>query len=242
MIQSDWYGFNRVDFNFKGREAIIVFPDDSNKTNKWMLKTEYFDAFPGLEIELLKRGFHLAYLKNITRWCVEEDIDAKFEFAQYLSAEYGLGSKCVPIGMSCGGLHAVNFAAKYPEYISVLYLDAPVLNLLSCPAAIGKAEYNSNMWDEFFKARAITLSELICYRQHPIDKIDILLKNNIPIVMVYGDSDTVVPYSENGAILEKFYSKGGGMIKTFCKEGCGHHPHGLQDPAPIIDFIMEHCI
>ena len=39
--------------------------------------------------------------------------------------------------MSCGGMHAVYIAAKYPEYVSLLYLDAPVLNLLSCPCGIG---------------------------------------------------------------------------------------------------------
>ena len=152
-------------------------------------------------------------MENITRWGTDEDQDAKIYFSEFLSKEYGFASKCVPVGMSCGGLHAVNLAASHPECVSVLYLDAPVLNLLSCPAALGKAEFDENMWNEFLKDRAITLSELICYRQHPIDKIDILLKNNIPIIMVYGDSDTVVPYCENGAILEKYYKENGGTLQ-----------------------------
>ena len=49
----------------------------------------------------------------------------------------------------------------------------------------------------------------------------------------------IVPYCENGAILEKYYKESGGTIKIIGKKGCGHHPHGLSDPTPIIDFIIE---
>ena len=55
MTRSEWNGFKRVDFKFQDREAILVFPNIENKTSKWMLKTEYFGAFPNLEIELLKK-------------------------------------------------------------------------------------------------------------------------------------------------------------------------------------------
>jgi pimeloyl-ACP methyl ester carboxylesterase len=37
------------------------------------------------------------------------------------------------------GLIATKFAAKYPECVSALYLDAPVMNILFCPAALGEA-------------------------------------------------------------------------------------------------------
>ena len=58
--------------------------------------------------------------------------------------------------------------------------------------------------------------------------------------MVYGDSDDIVPYDENGAILEKFYRENGGEILAIGKNGCGHHPHGLEDPTPIIEFVEKH--
>ncbi|MDE3147980.1 MAG: hypothetical protein KGL37_00795, partial [Acidobacteriota bacterium] len=25
------------------------------------------------------------------------------------------------------------------------------------------------------------------------------------------------------------------------KESCNHHPHGLADPAPVVNFILGHC-
>ncbi|MBQ7900749.1 MAG: hypothetical protein IJ365_02140, partial [Clostridia bacterium] len=138
---------------------------------------------------MVERGWHLAYIKNITRWCLDEDIDLKKRFAVYLTEKYGLYAKCVPVGMSCGGLIGSKFAAKYPECVSALYLDAPVMNLLSCPAGLGVA--GNTMMQEFVDATKMSMSELICYREHPIDKMHFLLENKIPVIMVYGDSDDV---------------------------------------------------
>lgn len=239
ITKSIWNGFTRLDFLFEGRDAILILPDDSNKCDRWLFKTEYFDAFPDFEIEMVKRGWHLAFIKNKTRWCLDEDLDLKARFADFLSEEFGLYKKCVPVGMSCGGLIGTKFAAKYPEKVSCLYIDAPVLNLLSCPGGLGIGSRGIS-YDEYLNATGRTMSELICYREHPIDKMHILLENNLPIIMVAGDSDSVVPYVENGAILEKFYKENDGAIEIIIKAGCEHHPHGLEDNTPIIDFVLKH--
>jgi pimeloyl-ACP methyl ester carboxylesterase len=234
-----WNGFKRLDFEFEGREAILVCPEFPNEEKNWLFKTEYFGSFPKFEIEMVKRGWHLAYIKNITRWCKDEDIDLKYRFVKFLVEELGFYEKCVPVGMSCGGMIGVKFAAKYPEFVSALYLDAPVMNLLSCPAHVGRNEYDE-FWQEFLETMDMPLSELINYREHPIDKKEILLENNIPVIMVYGDSDTLVPYHENGAVFEKFYRENGGIIETICKEGHEHHPHGLEDNTQIIEFVEKY--
>lgn len=98
------------------------------------------------------------------------------------------------------------------------------MNLLSCPARVGGD--SSGMLDEFISATGITLSKLLSYRELPIDKMPALLKHSIPIVLVYGDSDDVVPYCENGMILEEYYKKNGGNLLTIGKAGCGHHADG----------------
>ena len=106
-MENLWNGFEIKDFTFQGRNAKVVFADKSNRTDKWMLKTEYFDAFPALEIEMLKRGYNLAYVANETRWCKDTDLDAKKEFTEYLMKEYGFCRECAVVGMSCGGLFAM---------------------------------------------------------------------------------------------------------------------------------------
>lgn len=237
--ETEWQGFKTLDFKFENRHALLVLPKEANKEKKWLLKTEYFNAFPNFEIEMLKRGYHLAYLANVTRWMVPSDIDAKAHFADFLNKEFGLNKKCIPVGMSCGGLQAVYFASKYPEYISSLYLDAPVMNLLSCPYAVGR-DRATGFNEEFENATGMNLSVLLNYRNHPIDHAPRLLESKLPIMLIAGDSDVVVPYRENGEILYNFYKNGGGEIELILKPGCNHHPHGLTDPTPIIDFVEKH--
>lgn len=234
---TEWNGFKCEEFEFEGRDAVIVFPEKKN--GKWLFKTEYFGAFPKFEIEMLKRGYHVAHVNNITRWNKHpDDTDIKARFADFISEKYGLAKKCVTVGMSCGGMQSVYFAAKYPEYVSVMYLDAPVINLLSCPAGLGKA--TSEMFKEFEDAMGMDKIELLSFRNHPMDNFEPLVKNNIPVILVAGDSDKTVPFDENGALLNKYYKDNGGVIKTIVKPGCDHHPHGLEDNSEIIDFVIKY--
>ncbi len=237
MERSIWNGFERIDLLFEDRKAIVVFPKKADQ-NKWLFKTEYFDAFPGFELEMLQRGYHLAYMENKTRWCLPDDIDAKERFAAYLEKTYGLQPKCVPVGMSCGGMHAVYFAAKYPDRIAGLYIDAPVMNLLSCPCGMGDAD--DSMYAEFNAATGFTKSMMLNYRSHPIDVADKLIAHHIPVFLVCGDSDRVVPYHENGKLLYEKYMEAGGDITLVLKPGCDHHPHGLEDHAKLVEFA-ERC-
>ena len=240
MTETTWNGFQSIEFMFEGKEAVLVFPEKANENRNWLLKTEYFNAFPDFETEMLKRGWHLAYIENTTRWCLKEDLDRKKRFSEFLAREYGLYKKCIPVGMSCGGLVAVKLAAAYPEMVSALYLDAPVMNFLSCPGGLGKAD--DSMLPEFISATGISFTELLSYREHPIDKIPVLLENNIPVIMIYGKEDLTVPYDENGEILEKYYRENGGTIVAVGKENCGHHPHSLPDNTPIIEFAEKYAL
>jgi hypothetical protein len=43
--------------------------------------------------------------------------------------------------------------------------------------------------------------------------------------------------SENTSIVEQRYKAAGGTIRVIHKPGIGHHPHGLEDPTPVVDFI-----
>ncbi|MBQ8340173.1 MAG: alpha/beta fold hydrolase [Clostridia bacterium] len=236
--KSEWQGFERLDFIFEGRDAIVVCPKEPNPARNWLLKTEYFGAFPAFEIEMLQRGYHVAHIKSSTRWCPPADTDTRAAFCDFLIRELHLAPRCVPVGMSCGGMQAVYFAAKYPQYVSALYLDAPVLNLLSCPCGVGAAK--DILYEEFVKAMGLTVSDLINYRQHPIDFADMLIQEHIPVALVCGDSDCIVPYAENGQVLAEKYRSSTVPFFEVLKPGCDHHPHGLEDNAPLINFVERY--
>ncbi len=234
----EYYGYKKTEVEIFGRNAIIISPN-CEKNGKWVLKTEYFDAFPDVQLKLLERGYHLAHIPSITRWHLPEDTEARAALAEYMHKELGLEKKCAVIGMSCGGMQGIYLASKYPELVSCLYLDAPVVNLLSCPFALGKAECYK-LAEEFIKHTGKTLSDMLAFRSHPLDKIPELIKNKIPLFLVCGDSDKTVPFEENGRFLKEAYESSDCDFEFVLKENCGHHPHSLEDNSEIVKFICKY--
>ena len=194
-----------------------------------------------IKLEMLKRGYYVAHVANKSRLCPEEDTDMRPRFCEFLKTEFGLNEKCFPVGMSCGGLIAIKFAAKYPELVSCLYIDAPVLNYMSCPCGFGIGDACCEDFPEIFDSLGLkNVSELICYTEMPMHKLPALVENRIPAVLVAGGADKTVPYEENGILLERAYKAKGIDLEIYIKPDCGHHPHGLDDPKPIVDFIISH--
>ena len=72
MQERLYNGFRRLDFTFEGREAVLVFPEQANENKNWLLKTEYFDAFPDLQIELVKMGYHLFHIQVFALYFQDE--------------------------------------------------------------------------------------------------------------------------------------------------------------------------
>jgi len=145
--------------------------------------------------------------------------------------------------MSCGGLMSVKLAARYPELVSCLYLDAPVINYLSCPSGFGAAGQagRATLLAEMQEALGLkSLIDVLQYHQSPLDLLPELVKHRIPVVMVAGGADLTVPYLENGWILQQVYEENGLELQVHVKPDCDHHPHGLEDPTQVVDFILKH--
>lgn len=234
-----WNGYNAEEFEFEGRKAIIVFPDNTDKKKSWALKTEYWGAFPDIEIMLLQKGYHVAYLKNASRWALDSDCALKARFACFLQQKYGLNKKCVPIGMSAGGAHAINFASLYPELISCLLLEAPVVDFASCPA---KGCDGPLVWEnEFLTAYPfLDKNSVKNFYGNPVNRLHKLIENEIPAVLVYGDKDEIVIWQENSAKVIEAYSQNPNLLIVMLREGKGHHPHGFLDKSmPIVENIIK---
>lgn len=240
LVRYDNQGFEQLEFTFLGKKAIVILPMEENRNGRAIFKTEYFGAFPILQLEFVRHGYTFLFLENRNRWGTESELIDQEKFLHFAFEEFDLEPGVITIGMSCGGMISILLAAKYPELIRGLYLDAPVMNFLSCPGGFGNApETTEAMWQEFEKAHGMTKRELLLYRKHPIDKLDALIAARKPIYLAYGTADLCVPFEENAIELVRRYEETEIPFVVEAKEGCGHHPHGPQDPAKVIEFFEQ---
>ena len=240
LVRYDNQGFEQLEFTFLGKKAIVILPREENRNGRAIFKTEYFGAFPVLQLEFVRQGYTFLFLENRNRWGTESELIDQERFLHFAFEEFDLEPGVITIGMSCGGMISILLAARNPSLIRGLYLDAPVMNFLSCPAGLGYApETTESMWQEFEKAHGMTKRELLLYRKHPIDKLDALIATRKPIYLAYGTADLCVPFEENAIELVRRYEETEIPFVVEAKEGCGHHPHGPQDPAKVIEFFEQ---
>ncbi len=235
-----WKGYERHDFLYNGREVIAVLPKISAPGNPWVWRAEFFDAFPSVDMALLEKGWHLVYYGVSNMYGCPEAIKLMNEFHEFIVRKpYNLCPRPVIFGFSRGGLYAFNYAADYPDKISGLYLDAPVLDIRSWPGGKGNGQGAIKEWEECLAIYGLTEETAKEFSENPLDKIEKVAKAEVPIIVVAGDADLAVPFLENAAILERKYREYNGKIKMIVKPGVGHHPHSLGDPQAIVDFILE---
>jgi lysophospholipase L1-like esterase len=152
---------------------------------------------------------------------------------------YHLNPKAVLEGMSRGGLYIYNWGSANPEKVACIYADAPVCDLRSWPGGKGKGQGAPEEWAEHLKAYNITEETVDQFKGMPVYNCVKLAQARVPVLHVCGATDDVVPVGENTYPLEKNFREAGGDIKIIVKEGIGHHPHSLKDPAPIVRFILS---
>ena len=239
----DWHGFDRYDFvmdietlaimpfkapvseesgnlgdSDKGHlRCVVVVPKKAAPGNPWSWRGVYWNHQPQAEVELLKRGFHVAYISvdpkpgSLTNLTMDELMDelgmsrrASMEWDAwyaFLTGQYGLSKKTALIGMSRGGIFEYRWGTANPEKVSCIYADNP------------------GMEREGF--------------QGLVD----LARADVPVLQVCGTLDPLLgPYT---SAIEAIYQQFGGRISMMIKEGYAHHPHSLRNPKPIADFIEQ---
>ncbi|MBE1445456.1 GDSL-type esterase/lipase family protein [Paenibacillus sp. OAS669] len=236
---SEWKGYRRTDTVFEGREAIIIEPKDAAAGQPWIWRTEFFGAFAYADRVLLEQGWHIAYYRISHMYGCAGAVERMRRFHTYVMGQFSLGDKPALFGFSRGGLYAVQYAAAYPSDVLALYLDAPVLDISSWPGGKGKGKPSLQNWEDCLVVYGLTESTVKAFKGNPLDKAEILANAGIPTLIVAGDADEVVPLEENTAVFERKLSQLGGRPQVILKPGVGHHPHSLEQPEPIVEFVQS---
>jgi pimeloyl-ACP methyl ester carboxylesterase len=236
-----WNGFQRLDFQLGGRDCLLVVPKTPAPGKPWIWRTEFFGHEPQADVALLGKGFHAAYINVQNLYGAPLALDAMDAFYAHLTSHYRLSPKVVLEGFSRGGLFAFNWAARHPDRVASLYVDAPVCDFKSWPGGKGRGKGSRGDWQRCKQVYELSEAQALAYRLNPVDNLEGLAKAKIPILSVCGEADTVVPIEENTRLVESRYKQLGGEIQVIAKSNCDHHPHSLKDPAPIVDFVLRHA-
>jgi alpha-beta hydrolase superfamily lysophospholipase len=158
----------------------------------------------------------------------------------------GLGAKPALMGLSRGGLPVYNWSSRNPDKVSCIYADNPVCDPNSWPFCRGETTIDEPRMDCAIRcAEAYGMADVnakIPEVHIPYRNLKPLAEAGVPLIHVCGDADEVVPFPENSQKLQNAYNELGGTFEMIIKPGGLHHPHCLEDPTPVVEFICKYAL
>lgn len=234
----DFHGFAKYDFLLPGTRVncVVVAPEQAAEGHPWIWRARFFGHQPELDLSLLDRGWHVAYCDVTHLFGGPEAMKRWDSFYQLATEKLGFSGKPVLEGMSRGGLPIFYWAAKHPQQVAAVYGDNPVCDFRSWPGGEHGKRSDAD-WKRMLGAWGLTDPQAF---KHPqvVDAIEPLALAKVPVAIVLGAADDVVPPAENGELVAARLAELGGKVKVWLKPGAGHHPHGLHPAAPLRRFLM----
>lgn len=221
-----------IRFMYKGYPATVIIPENFN--GQWVWKTEFLYAFDQAERALLAEGYARVYYGVSDRYGSYRAVRRMHDFYLYVTEKFGLAKRCHLFGFSRGGLYAFNFALSYPEYVASVYLDAPVLDMKSWPLKGSPEEA------QLFEEYSLTPETLKVFPDNPVDNLPEFFALELPLLVVAGGADELVPFEENAGVLLDYCRRESVPVESVVKPTCGHHPHSLENVMPIVEFVKTH--
>ena len=237
QIKSSWCGCDRYDYQIDGRAAIMVVPETPAPGKPWIWRPAFFDAFPSVDKALLAEGWHVAYYDVTHCYGTPQSVEWAKDFYDDALERFGVNPKATVEGFSRGGYFSFAWAATYPQTVASIYVDAPVCDITSWPGRKDKV-----LWEDFLNNWGLDDSEVDdSFKGNALQHLKPIAKARIPIISVCGGSDTAVPFEENFKKVKEAYEQMGGTVELILKPDCGHHPHSLEDPRPVVDFLKRYA-
>jgi len=230
-------------FNINDKPVTLKVPDTAAPGKPWLWVGEFGGHLKSLEDGLVDKGWHVVYVGVSNQFGSPASMDVWEKLYAEMRDKRGLSAKPALLGISRGGLYVNAWVRLHPDRASVLYLDNAVGDIRSWPGGFplkAKGKGSPKDW-ELYKTVFQFESDEAAQKQslRPTDGLQPALKNGVFLISVHGTVDTVVPFVDNAGPIVDFWQANGGRFKTFPKEGGDHHPHGLPDPTPVIDLLIQ---
>jgi lysophospholipase L1-like esterase/pimeloyl-ACP methyl ester carboxylesterase len=239
--RGDFHGLRALGFRMPddGSPCVLVEPDVAAAGYPWIWRARFFGHEPDLDLELVDRGFHLAYVDVVDLYGAPAAIERMKRFHDLL-AGLGLSQRAVLEGMSRGGLAILEYALAHPDDVAALYGDNPVCDFRSWPGG-RNGQRSDEDWEKLKLAWGLSEEQAWAHDRGPLTRVEELVAARLPVFLVLGTADPAVPPPENGERLAARLAALDGEVHVWRKPGLGHHPHGLSPPAPLRRSLQRAC-
>lgn len=224
-------------FEIRGRRAFLYAAPRPAEGKPWVWyaptlngvslaqRKTYFESFLRAGISIA--GFDLGEVRGAPA------STAKFTLFYDDMVRRGWSPRPILLGQSRGGLMLLAWAVRHPDKPQAFVGIYPVCSLASWPLKnlpVTLADYN--LTEDQLRAR---LAEL-----NPVDNLQGLLAHKVPMFVVHGDADALVPYAENTRLLKDRYEAGGGPITVKLIAGEGHKASpSFFECRELIEFVVR---
>jgi alpha-beta hydrolase superfamily lysophospholipase len=227
-------------FAVEGRTAFLFTPADVAEpklaAKPWILYGPTLPSYPDKAEEWMHEQFTKAGVA-VAGIDVGEAYGspASVKAAEALHAEMvgrGYARKPAVLGRSRGGLWASSWAIAHPEWTAGIGGIYPVYDWRTYPG-VEKAAPAYGLTPEQLLAR---VGELC-----PIERIDVAAQAGIPVCIIHGDDDAVVPLGPNSATLQQRYESAGkgSLVNLIIAEKQGHSFwEGFFHCQALVDFLI----
>ncbi len=222
-----------------GRPAFILWPEPAQRRSPqpWIF---YAPTLPGLPDsaerwmhgQFLAAGVAVAGIDVGEAYGSPDGRDGFTALHRELTEKRGFARRPCLLGRSRGGLLVSAWAADHPENVAGLAGIYPVFDVRSYPG-VDRAAPAYGLSPEQLQSR---LSE-----HNPIELVGRLAKAKVPVLLLHGDADTVVPLKDNSdALRERYRATGAGdsvQLRVF--PGQGHNMwEGFFHSRELVDFAI----
>jgi alpha-beta hydrolase superfamily lysophospholipase len=223
-----------------GRPAFIFWPKEELRRTPqpWVFYAPTLPGYPDshekwMHEQFLAAGIAVAGIDVGEAYGSPKGREHFDQMYRELTEKRGFSSRPCMLGRSRGGLWVTSWAVQNPEKVAGIAGIYPVFDLRTYPG-LDKAAPAYDMTAGQLGAR---LGEF-----NPIARVDRLARLRVPVLIIHGDEDKVVPLKENSAEVEARYKAAGAddSFTLIVAKGQGHNYwEGFFRCQKLVDFAIE---
>lgn len=223
-----------------GRPAFVYMPEAAKQSQPqpWIFYAPTLAQYPDeaerwMHEQFLAAGVAVAGIDVGEAYGSPTSHAAFDAFYSELTERRGFAPKACLFGRSRGGLWVSSWALARPDHVAGMIGIYPVYDFRTYPG-LAKAAPAYGLSPDQLDERRVEFN--------PVENIERLAQAGIPVTIIHGDDDKVVPLAQNSAELKRRYEMVGAedLVTLIVAKGQGHSfwP-GFFREQKLVDFAIQ---